>query len=139
MALIPATVTQLDAYSRIIAWYVVNGGDTCEPVRAWAYEIGSWQLTGYAQGGVITNPNVPVEPDRSFNIHGSNDGSCFGLMFNIAADPAGMASRLEDPIRNGTGDQRFVWLLPKVLGARNPAGGDCSLLLFQARMFGPRG
>lgn len=138
MALIPAICTNIDEFSRLFSWNVINGGDTCAPIEAWAYPIGSWQLTGYAQGGIITNPNVPVEPDRAIEMHGSNDGSCYGLMFTMAADVNGMASRLADPIRNGNDDQRFVWLMPVVLGTINPAGGDCTLMLFQARWFGPR-
>lgn len=138
MAIIPAITSTIDAFTRIITWPIINGGDTLAPVQAWAYPIQSWQLTGYAVGGVITNPDVPVEPDRAIEIHGTNDGTCYGLAFTIVADPAGMDSRMADPIRDGSNDQRFLWLKPVVRGAVNPAGGDCSLILFQARPFGPR-
>lgn len=142
MAIIQPVITNIAGDNpvdeRLIGWYRINGGDTCEPVQAWAWHFQSWQLTGYAQGGLITNPNVPVMPDRAIDIHGSNDGTCFGLLFTFAVDVAGMASRMGDPIRNGNDEQRFIWILPVVRGTANPMGPDCSLMLFQAREWGPR-
>lgn len=138
MATMTPVYTALDNFSRVIEWGPGNSGDVGAPVQAWAWTIMSWQLTGQAQDANINNPDINPMSDRAVEIHGSNDGTCFGLIFTLAANPSGMNDRLFDPVRDGSADQRFVWLKPVWTGSVNPAGADCSLLLFNARMFGPR-
>jgi hypothetical protein len=138
MSTITPTITSPDAFTVQIVWGPVNAGDTCLPAQFWAYPSLSWQLTGFAQDGIIANPNVPVEPDRSVDVLGSNDGTCFGKIFTMVADPAGMASRQGDPVRDGSADQRFYYVKPVINGTPNPAGPDCSIILFALRPFGQR-
>jgi hypothetical protein len=116
----------------------MNGGDEGEPISVYAFDDPSWQFTGAPEGGQLSNPNVPVSPDRTVTLLGSNDGHCWGKVFTLPADPAGMAARTGDPLRVGYPDGKYISIKPVVGGAVNLVAPDCGLLLFCAKSYGSR-
>lgn len=128
----------VDPQAILCYWGPFQAGDEGTPIQVYAYRRFAWQFTGYPQGGVITNPNVPVPPDRSVTLLSSNDSVCWGPVFTLNADPVGMNNRMGDPMRVSHGDGSYMLIKPKAGGTSNPAGPDCGLLLFCARLFGPR-
>lgn len=136
--IIPADQIPIDDFTVCYCWAKGNSGDTGAKVSVWAYPFITWQLTGWARDGDINKPNVPVMANRVVRVHGTLDKTCYGQIFEMQADVEGMASRLRDPIRNGSNDPRFINVYPVWHGDLNPEGPDCSLLLFAARPWGPR-
>lgn len=127
-----------DGQTLAIYWGPLNGGDEGQPIRVYAYDAFAWQFTGNPQGGVLTNPNVAIVPDRSVTVLGSNDEACWGRVFELMADPPGMMDRTGDPLRVSRDDGKFISIKPVVGGSVNPLGPDCGLILFCAKVFGPR-
>jgi hypothetical protein len=129
----------VDPQATLCFWGPFQAGDEGEPIQVYAYQRFAWHFTGNPQGGIITNPNVPIMPDRSMAISGSNDSVCYGPVFTFdAIDPAGMNNRTGDSLRTSWDDGAYMFLKPKAGGTANPAGPDCALLLYCTRFFGPR-
>lgn len=133
-------VTIDTANTVLIYWGPFQAGDEGTPVQVYAYQRFAWHFTGAPQGGDNTNPNIPIMADRSLTVLGTNDKVCWGPIFPpfIAADPAGMNNRIDDPMRVSHDDGAYLFIKPKVGGSLNLAGPDCGLLLYCAKLFGPR-
>jgi hypothetical protein len=128
----------VDPQSLLFYWGPFQSGDEGSPVRVWAYPFCSWHFTGNPIGGDVNNL-VPIPLGRSMTVLASNDHLCWGPVFKMIADPAGMAARTGDPMRSGyPGDGQFMFIKPIVGGPLNPQGPDCGLLLFCAKEVGPR-
>lgn len=142
MAVIPwqnvTTAFAQDAQTLVIYWGPFNGGDEGQPIGVYAYEWVSWQFTGNPVGGILTNPLVPILPSRKVTLLGTLDRDCWGEVFTLNANPAGMDARTGDPLRSGFPDHQFVQVKPVIGGDVNPEGPDCGFLLFGAKLFGPR-
>jgi hypothetical protein len=81
---------------------------------------------------------VPIAANRTITVLATNDLDCWGPLFTLNGDPAGINARNGDPMRSGFPDQQFVRVKPVAGGSVNSAGPDCGLLLFCAKQFGPR-
>lgn len=127
----------VDENGLLIYWGPFQAGDEGQPIGVYAYSFWAWHFTGYPINGNVNNL-VPIPADRSMTVSGSNDHLCWGTIFTLAADPAGMNARTGDPMRAGYPDGLYMLIKPKSAGSPNPAGPDCGLLLFCARQFGPR-
>jgi hypothetical protein len=128
----------VDPQTLLIYWGPFQAGDEGAPISVYAYPHFSWQFTGYPAGGHLSNPCVPIPPDRLVTVYASNDKDCWGPIFTMNANPVGMVNRNGDPMRSGYPDGNFFFVKPKVGGSFNQYGPDCGLLLFCARQFGPR-
>lgn len=145
MAILPAqSLTSIhgitiDPQSVLFYWGPFQAGDEGAPVQVYAYERFAWHFTGYPQGNIFSNPNVPIMPDRSMTVSGTDDDGCWGPIFTLNADdPAGMDARTDDPVRVSHDDGAYLLIKPTAGGSINPAGPDCGLLLFCSKLFGPR-
>lgn len=126
-----------DPNALVIYWGPFAAGDEGQPIGVYAYPFVSWQFTGYSHGD-LAQPNVPIMADRSVTVLGTHDNACWGEIFTLHADAAGMDARTGDPLRSGMPDGQFVNIKPIVGGSINPQGVDCGLILFCAKQFGPR-
>jgi hypothetical protein len=128
-----------DPQTLLIYWGPFQAGDEGQPLSVYAYPTFAWHFTGYPTGGILTNPNVPIEADRTMTVYGTNDNACWGPIFEFKdIDHTGMDNRIGDPMRSGYADGAYLSIKPKAGGTLNPAGPDCGLLLFCSRLFGPR-
>jgi hypothetical protein len=128
----------VDPQTLLIYWGPFQAGDEGAPISVYAYSAFAWHFTGYA-GNSLSNANIPICADRSMTISASNDKACWGPVFTLnVTDPAGMNDRTNDPMRSGYPDGQYMFIKPIAGGTPNSAGPDCGILLFCARLFGPR-
>lgn len=140
MSIIPyqnVTSWASDPQTLAIYWGPLQAGDEGTPISVYAWPFFAWQFTGFS-GNNLANPNVPIMADRSVRVLATNDKNCWGSVFEMVATPDGMNNRTGDPLRSGFPDGQFLQVKPVVKGSANPAGPDCGLILFCAKIFGPR-
>ena len=127
-----------DSQALCLYWGPFQAGDEGAPISVYAYPRFAWHFTGFSNYD-LSQPNVPIMPDRTMTVLGSNDKNCWGPAFifdNI--DAPGMNARINDPMRASYTDGAYAWIKPKAGGSINPAGPDCGLLLFCSKLWAPR-
>jgi hypothetical protein len=139
MSGISPIIRAVDVDTLAIDWGPMTGGDFGLPAQAYGYPHLTWQLTGSGGSSIYPPafPPTPMAPDRSIDIMGSLDGTCWCNITTLTTNPD-IGDQLHDPFfYQGENKPRFRFYMPIVRGATG-SPGDCGLLLFAYRLFGPR-